>query len=300
MAIASLPHAVLPPGRVLAAAITGVSLTFSAQPAALAQSPTSDRPVGLLEEIVVTARKRSESLQETPISVTAFTSEALAERGIESTRDLGAYTPNLVSSNGSAVSGNNSAGSFFIRGIGQIDFTLNADPGVGLYVDEVYVARAIGSVMELLDLEAVEVLRGPQGTLFGRNTIGGAISLRSKPPAQEPGATAEVELGSDNLRRARVSADLPVSSTLLTRFSVSYTQRDGFVRRLADGIELGDTDALAARIATRWLPSDAVTVDLVIDGSRHREESPPTKAAALDGASSFGAFHNGVAAGSAA
>lgn len=300
MATASLPHAVLPPGRAIAAAITGVSLMFGAQPAVFAQSSTGDRAAGTLEEIVVTARKRSESLQETPISVTAFTSEALAERGMESTRDLGAYTPNLVSSNGSAVSGNNSAGSFFIRGIGQIDFTLNADPGVGLYVDEVYIARAMGSVMELLDLEAVEVLRGPQGTLFGRNTIGGAISLRSRPPAQEFGATAEVELGSDNLRRARVSADLPVTSTLLTRFSASYTQRDGFVHRLADGIDLGDTNALAARIATRWLPSDAVTVDLVIDGSRHREESPPTKAAALDGASAFGAFHNGVAAGSSA
>ena len=175
------------------------------------------------KKIVVTARKREESLQDTPISVTAFTAQGLADRGMVSTKDLGTYTPNLISNNGSAVSGNNSAGAFFIRGIGQIDFTLNTDPGVGLYLDEVYIARSIGAVMDLLDLQAVEVLRGPQGTLFGRNTIGGAISMRSQPPAQELGGTVEVEVGSDNLRRARFSADVPLSATLLTRFSASYT-----------------------------------------------------------------------------
>lgn len=266
-------------------------------PTAGAQNAPAETATGTLEEIVVTARKREESLQRTPISVTAFTGAALAERGMDSTKDLGNYAPNLVSNNGSAVSGNNSAGSYFIRGIGQIDFTLNTDPGVGLYVDEVYIARAIGSVMDLLDLSSVEVLRGPQGTLFGRNTIGGAISLHSQPPAEEAGAKAMVEFGSDNLARARISADLPLSDTFLTRVSASYTTQDGFVRRLADGVELGDTNALAGRIAARWLASDTVTADLVVDGGRHREESPPTRATALDGTSAFGAFHNAVVAG---
>jgi iron complex outermembrane receptor protein len=297
MAIQHRPaFALRQPNRLLAAAIAGAIATFGAAPQAYAQTAQS-APEGALEEVVVTARKREESLQTTPISVTAFTGQALAERGIDTTKDLGAFTPNLVANNGSSVSGNNSAGSFFIRGIGQIDFTLNTDPGVGLYVDEVYIARAIGSVMELLDLAGVEVLRGPQGTLFGRNTIGGAILLRSEPPADEFGADVELELGSDNLRRGKVSANLPVSDTFLTRVSASYTQRDGFVRRIADGIELGDTDALAARFAARWIPSDTVTADLVFDGSRHREESPPTIATALDGTSQFGQFHNAVIAG---
>jgi iron complex outermembrane recepter protein len=282
--------------RVLARAMLGVLATVGVQPI-VAHAQQGESVVGGLEEIVVTARKREEGLQDTPISVTAFTAAGLAERGIDTTKDLGTFTPNLVTNNGSSVSGNNSAGAFFIRGIGQIDFTLNTDPGVGLYVDEVYIARAIGSVMDLLDLEAVEVLRGPQGTLFGRNTIGGAISLRSQPPGTEPGFKAEVEVGSDNLHRGKVSADLPISETFLTRVSASYTQQDGFVRRLADGIELGDTDAIAARVAARWLPSNRLTADLVIDGSRHREESPPTIATALDGTSQFGQFHNGVVAG---
>ncbi len=285
-----------PRSRALAAAVCGVLALGLAPRIASAQSP-SESATGALEEIVVTARKREESLQDTPISVTAFTAQGLADRGMVSTKDLGTYTPNLISNNGSAVSGNNSAGAFFIRGIGQIDFTLNTDPGVGLYLDEVYIARSIGAVMDLLDLQAVEVLRGPQGTLFGRNTIGGAISMRSAPPSEESGGTAEVEIGSDNLRKARFSADLPLSDTLLTRFSASYTERDGFVRRLQDGIDLGDTDALAGRLAVRWLASEAITADLAIDASRRREESPPTLATALDGTSAFGGFHNAVVAG---
>jgi iron complex outermembrane receptor protein len=282
--------------RTLAAAICGV-LTLGLAPRSASAQTSSESVTGALEEIVVTARKREESLQDTPISVTAFSSQGLEDRGMVSTKDLGTYTPNLISNNGSAVSGNNSAGAFFIRGIGQIDFTLNTDPGVGLYLDEVYIARSLGAVMDLLDLQAVEVLRGPQGTLFGRNTIGGAISMRSKPPAQESGGTADVQIGSDNLRHARFSADLPLSATLLTRLSASYTERDGFVHRIQDGIDLGDTNALAGRLAVRWLASEDVTADLAIDASRRREESPPTLATALDGTSQFGQFHNAVVAG---
>ena len=176
--------------RPLRVAVAGLLAAATWPVTAIAQTSGSDASVAsgaVLEEIIVSARKREESLQDTPISVTAFTAEGIAARGIETTKDLGAHVPNLVANNGSSVSGNNSTGSFFIRGIGQIDFTLNTDPGVGIYVDEVYIARAVGSVMELLDLETVEVLRGPQGTLFGRNTIGGAIQLRSRPPGRRLG-----------------------------------------------------------------------------------------------------------------
>jgi iron complex outermembrane receptor protein len=282
-------------GHVVPAAI-GAALTMGGAAPAPAQEISNAPGARALEEIVVTARKRREGLQDTPISVTAFTGDSLERPGLDSTRDLGAYTPNLISSNGSGVSGNTSAGSFFVRGIGQLDFTLNTDPGVGLYVDDVYVARAVGSVMELLDLEAVEVLRGPQGTLFGRNTIGGAIHLRSQPPTQQTGGTAQLEVGTDALRRGGFAASVPLSDTLLTRWSASYTRRDGFIERHSDGVDLGDTDALAGRVAMRWLATEAVTADLVLDGARHREESPPTRAAALSGTSDFGSFYNAVLA----
>ncbi len=251
-----------------------------------------------LEEIIVTARKREESLQDTPISVTAFTTDALQARDIDTTRRLGDFTPNLVSNNGSAVSGNNSAASYFIRGIGQIDFLLNTDPGVGLYLDDVYIARSMGSVIDLVDLERIEVLRGPQGTLFGRNTIGGAIALRSRAPATQPSFRGEVVAGSDDLVGGKLAVDLPINDRLLTQLAASYRTRDGFVRRLADGVELGDIDGGSARVALRWLPTDAWIVDFVVDGSRHREESPPTTATALNGASAFGGFYNAVLSGS--
>jgi iron complex outermembrane recepter protein len=251
-----------------------------------------------LEEIIVTARKREESLQDTPISVTALTADALEARNIETTKALGDFTPNLVSNNGSSVSGNNSAASYFIRGIGQIDFLLNTDPGVGLYLDEVYIARSMGSVLDLVDVERVEILRGPQGTLFGRNTIGGAIAIRSRPPAEKPAFQGEIVAGSDDLIGGKVVVDLPLSDTLLTQVAASYDSRDGYVHRIEDGIDLGDIDGGSARAALRWLPGDAWRVDLAVDGSRHREESPPTTATALNGASAFGGFYNAVLSGS--
>lgn len=257
-------------------------------------------PSGGLDEIIVTARKREESLQDTPISVAAFTADALTARGIDSTIELGQFTPNLVSNNGSAVSGNNSAASYFIRGIGQIDFLLNTDPGVGLYIDDVYVARSMGSAIDLLDLERIEVLRGPQGTLFGRNTIGGAISLKSRPPATRPSFRGEVIAGSDDLAGARMSVDLPLGEQLLTQLAAGYRTRDGYVRRIADDTDLGDVDGGSARLALRWLPAGRWVVDLVLDRSRHREESPPTTGVALNGASAFGSFYNALLSGSLA
>ena len=104
-------------------------------------------------------------------------------------------------------------------------------------------------------------------------------------------------MGSDDLQRIRASLDMPLSERFLTRISASYTKQDGFVHRIVDGIDLGDTDALAGRFAARWLPTDTITADFVLDGSRHREQSPPTLATALDGTSAFGQFHNAVVAG---
>ena len=138
-----------------------------------------------LEEIIVTARKREESLQDTPMSVSAFTGESLELRGIDAIDKLQNVTPNLTFLNSSPFIAGGNAATMFVRGVGQPDFQPTTEPGVGIYVDGVYYGRTVGSVLSLVDFERVEVLRGPQGTLFGRNTIGGAISITTKKPTDE-------------------------------------------------------------------------------------------------------------------
>ena len=165
-------------------------------------SPNSRPPPvetqGGIKDIVVTARKRSENLQKVPIAITAFTPEALAEKGITDVAGLGKFAPGVDIVSTSPFSGSNQVLSAFIRGIGQDDFAFNLDPGVGVYVDGVYYARTVGAVVDLLDLDHVEILKGPQGTLFGRNTIGGAISVVTRDPGNAFGGSGDVTYGSFN------------------------------------------------------------------------------------------------------
>ena len=142
-----------------------------AQDAAAATTAAEDR-AGAMDDIIVTARRRDESLRDVPIAVTAFSAEALAERGAPDITALQRSTPNLTIQ---VARGTNSTLTAFIRGIGQQDPLWGFEPGVGLYVDDVYIARPQGAVLDIFDIERIEVLRGPQGTLYGRNTIGGAV-----------------------------------------------------------------------------------------------------------------------------
>ncbi len=132
-----------------------------------------------LEEVVVTARKREESLQETPVAVSAFTGEDLEELGLRNISDLTKVVPNVDMYSGNGTTG---SGNVFIRGIGARNTGVNFDSGVGIYVDGVYVSRADGAVLDNVDLQSVQVLRGPQGTLFGKNTTGGAILYTTNQP----------------------------------------------------------------------------------------------------------------------
>jgi len=140
--------------------------------AAFSQTPVGT-DTGSLEEIIVTAEKRTENIQEVPIAITAFSESDLRARGVTDIHSLSTLTPNVNLDAGSPFSGSNSVLSASIRGIGQDDFAFNLDPGVGVYVDGVYYARTVGANQNLLDVERIEILNGPQGTLFGRNTIGG-------------------------------------------------------------------------------------------------------------------------------
>lgn len=186
-----------------------------------------------LEEIVVTAQKRVESAQDVPIAISAFSSKILQERNINSVQGLSNYTPNVTLDAGSPFSSSPAVLTAYIRGIGQDDFAFNLDPGVGVYLDGVYLARTVGANSDLLDVERIEVLKGPQGTLFGRNSVGGAISIVTRAPAEEFGFKGEVVIGEHGQMEVRGSADLPIiEDKLLSTFTFSSTERDGYVDRV--------------------------------------------------------------------
>ena len=164
-----------------------------------------------LEEIVVTARKKSESLQDTPISVTALSGDRLEDMGLSRITKLQDVTPNLVFQNTPAFSGAGNNAAVYIRGIGQRDFIPTIDPGVGIYIDDVYLGRSAGAVFDMVDIEQVEILRGPQGTLFGKNTIGGAISIKTAKPNETLSGKFDTRIGTDNRRNFRGMINTPIS-----------------------------------------------------------------------------------------
>ena len=180
-----------------------------------------------LEDIVVTARRQSESLQRTPIAVTALNSAALEKLNVQQVDKIAQIAPNLVISQQSSGL---SAASINIRGIGQTDPSLGLDTAVGVYLDGVYVARSAGSIFDLVDLERIEVLRGPQGTLFGRNTTGGAIQLISKKPSTDFGVTVKGGYGTrDNMfGRVRLDTGNLGGSPISAAFTYYHRQKDGY------------------------------------------------------------------------
>jgi iron complex outermembrane receptor protein len=249
-----------------------------------------------LEEVIVTSRKRAESLQDTPISVTALTADDLQARMIGRVSDIAAATPNLVFDTSSPISGTSASASIFIRGIGQTDFLLTTDPGVGVYLDDVYIARSIGSVLDLVDIERIEVLRGPQGTLFGRNTIGGAISITSKKPSATAESRISATTGSYDRLDARAMASGPLTSTLFGSVSLARFGREGHIDRPLLGDATGEQDGWAGRTALRWMPADAFELNLSLDASLRNENSCCEELVALAPAGLLTAFHNAVIA----
>jgi iron complex outermembrane receptor protein len=214
----------------LAAMVT--TLVFAGEPAAAAAAGEAAAGSNTLEEITVTAEKRSENVQDVPIAITAFSENSLRAKGITDLHGLTGLVPNVNLDQGSPFSGSNSVLSASIRGIGQDDFAFNLDPGVGVYVDGVYFARTVGANQSLLDVERVEVLKGPQGTLFGRNTIGGAISIVTRTPGDEFAVQGQATVGSFNRRDISVMADIPLADNVLSTITVSSESQDGYQRRV--------------------------------------------------------------------
>jgi iron complex outermembrane receptor protein len=214
--------------------ILGASLSAQAQETSstsAATAPATTEVSGGLEEIVVTAERREENIQNVPISVTAFTADAMQTRNLVDIHALGNLTPGVNLDAGAPFSGDRSVLSASIRGIGQDDFAFNLNPGVGVYVDGVFLARTIGANQNLLDVDRVEILKGPQGTLFGANTIGGAISITTHTPGNDPRFIAQATGGSYDRRDFGFTADIPIiKDVLLSSISVSSQEQTGWMK----------------------------------------------------------------------
>lgn len=218
-------------GVALPAAILCAFLT--AQPVLAQDQGTAqkDEDYGI-GEIVVTAQKRAESAQSVPIAISAFGGEALAERAVGNVSQLASLSPNVNLDSGVSFTASTAVLAASIRGIGASDFAFNIDPAVGVYVDGVYLARSVGANQDLLDVERIEILKGPQGTLFGRNTIGGAVSIVTRDPAKEFGVRGDITVGRFNLFQARASVDLPLADNLYSTITADVKTRNGYMKRL--------------------------------------------------------------------
>ncbi len=201
-----------------------------------------------LEEVVVTAERRETTLQRTPISIQAFSSEDLQLGGIQQGQDLGIMTPNVVlnpSGGGGAGGGN-----FYIRGL----------PGVGVYIDGVWQGSGGLLQSDFVEMERVEVLRGPQGTLFGRNTNGGAINMVTRKPADKFGARMKFGIGDFDRRDMTLAVDLPFSDKVKTKWMAASLKNDGFLKSLTTQRSLGDQNDTLLRGDILWEPTDKLSV----------------------------------------
>ena len=257
------------------------------------QQEAANEP-GRSNEIIVTAEFREANLQDTPIAITAVNAEMLEARGQTDIAQIAAQAPN-VSLRPQPQNGGSGLIAF-IRGVGQVDFNYALDPGVGVYIDDVYIPTLSSSLLELIDLERIEVLRGPQGTLAGKNSIGGAIKLFSAKPRGDNSGALKVEYGSYDLVQVRGMADFAITDDVAMRISGMSRSRDGYVAMLDYGVThpnsnvlannargrgnadyetMGGESLVAGRAALRWEGSQ-VEINLSGDYTREDSEAGPT------------------------
>ncbi len=238
---------------------------------ATAQEPER-RPSNTIEEIMVTARKREENLLKTPVSVTAFSRADLQDQGFTSIVDIGARIPNIKLTHSGDPAGQDTM--IYMRGVGQNNFIITLNPGIATYLDGFYIPRMQGSLLELADMERVEVLRGPQGTLFGMNTIGGAISVITKKPSFdgfEVDATARV--GNYGMFETDIAANIPLIDELAAvRFSFASKYSDGWAKNKAPGQgNFNDRKYIGGRMALRVTPTEYLTIDVTAERTKSHQ-----------------------------
>ncbi len=250
-------------------------------------------------EIVVTAQRRSERLQDVPISVAAISGEGIADRGATNLKTLTNFVPNVELTNTNRPTAGGSAYAAWIRGVGTGDYAFPTDPGVGIYVDGVYLARTIGGLLSLADIERVEILRGPQGTLYGRNTIGGAINVVTTAPSLSGPANGRImgRLGSYGRADLITQLDVPlIEDRLGFKASASYFSADGWGRRIYTDERLNGEDRLVLRAALLAEPADGFTIDIRGDYSRQRNRGSVAQIAAVTSSPALIARFNQIAA----
>lgn len=277
-----------------------IAMCFAAQPVIAQDTSEQAEPVGV-DIITVTAQKREESVQDVPIAITAVTRDALETQQINSIADLSKLAPNVQLDASAPIFSSSQILTGFIRGIGQNDISSSLEPGIGIYLDGVILARSIGANVDLLDVERIEILKGPQGTLFGRNTIGGAISVVTRAPSQDFGFVGELTGGSRERLVARATVDIPISETLLTQFSGQIRQQDGYQRIIGfpgnagvtdeDSLNIipanrydrrGGTDTWSVRGKVQFEPTDSFSVRITGDYSKADEQSGAVSLVATD------------------
>jgi len=236
-----------------------------------------------IEEIVVTAQKRAQNLQDVPVSVTAFSDTAIREAGFTNSLSIGDQVPNLEIKTFGGVP------NIFIRGVGNNDFNASSIGPISIYRDDVVVASTGSQIFSLFDLERIEVVRGPQGTLFGKNTTGGAIQFFSKLPGDEFEGNARFGYGRFDLFEAEAAASLPLGEGLSLRVAGIVRRRDGEKTNLYTGEDTINVDEAAARAILRWHPSADTDVRLSIGGGRDRSDYLENKpVGTINGADLFG------------
>jgi iron complex outermembrane receptor protein len=274
----------------------GLALSIGAGTALADEAPApSANEVQLLEEIVVTAQFRQQNLETTPVAITALTAQDIDQHNALSLHDLNGLAPNVTLTKGTNTNGPSAQA--FIRGIGQSDGHPGLEPGVGLYVDDVYHGLLLGSDLDLTDLDRVEVLRGPQGTLAGKNSIGGSIKLFTKKPTEESDGYVDATYGDLNLVKIRAAGNFTlVPDTLYARVSGISEHQDGYMQRLdyfcatgqnvvstqipVHGCKLGTeggTDLHSIRLALRWIIGDSIENNFTATDTQDRSEVPALK-----------------------
>ena len=246
----------------LAMAVAASLGSLATAGSAIAQETT------VFEPVIVTAQKREQNIYEVPVAISAFTADTIEKQGITTLTDIGKYVPNLNVTEFSA--GHTSSANPFIRGIGLQDHLITTDPGVGVYVDGVYLGRQVGQNWSLANIERVEVLRGPQGTLYGRNSIGGAINIITVKPGDEDGGRVSFTAGS----RGRLNGDFYTNMSFSEQLALSVTgafqHRDGlgeFTELENPRKEVGEMEDISGRVALKWSPSDRLSFLVTADAN---------------------------------
>ncbi|MBB3048609.1 outer membrane receptor protein involved in Fe transport [Litorivivens lipolytica] len=266
------------------AALSLVGSPVFAQSAESGAAPSSDQKATALEEVIVTARRRAENIQETPIAVTAISGEALREQGIVNTSELTKSVPSLQINEGQS-------NQIYIRGIGERSGFARVDPTVGVYLDDLFLPRTDGQLLDTVDVRSIQVLRGPQGTLFGKNTTGGALVLTLEKPNDTYEGYVEGTLGNYNARSFRAGLNMPITDNFYTRLAITVDKDDGFFEDKFQGSTYSSNDRKALVLQTRYEGEESLVLDTLFYAGKIDESFPAIN---CDFSSENGLFGEGL------